>query len=69
MKIITSNVITFTLQGSQKRERERKGAENLFEEILAKNFPGEGNRPLGPGGTESPKEDEPKEVYTKTNND
>ena len=36
--MISSNVITFALQRSQKEKRE-KGAENLFEKIIAENVP------------------------------
>ena len=32
------NTPTFTLQGSQKEKRE-KGAENIFEDVIAENFP------------------------------
>ena len=53
--------------GSQKEERE-KGTENLFEEIMAENFPNfdQGNRYSSPGSTESPKHDEPKETHINT---
>ena len=36
--VTPSDVITFVLEESQKK-REKKGAENLFEEIIAENFP------------------------------
>ena len=42
-------------------EEERKGAENLFEEIIPGNFLNLGKK-TGPGSTRSPKQDEPKEV-------
>ena len=34
----TSSMLTFTLQGVSGREESEKGAENLFEEIIAENF-------------------------------
>jgi len=46
---------TFTLYRSHKEER-KKGAENLFEEIVAENFPTwEGNKHLDSGSPDSSK--------------
>ena len=48
-------------------ENRKKGAENLVEEITADNFlSGKVNRHLHPGSTDSPKQNEHKEVNTKT---
>ena len=38
MNRITSNVLTFTLEGSQLEKKREKEAEHLFEEIIAENF-------------------------------
>lgn len=46
---------------------EEKGAEKIFEEIIAESSPNLGKeRHPGPGHRESPKQDEPREVHTKT---
>ena len=54
-----SSVITFALQGSQKR-RERKGGKNLFEEIIAES--GEENIYPDPGGTDTTPPTPPKKI-------
>ena len=53
--------------GVPEREKREKEAENLFQEIMAKNFLnlGERNRYPGPG-PESPKQDKPKKIHSKT---
>ena len=38
----TLNALTFELEGSQKKKREKKGSEKIFEEIIVKNFPNMG---------------------------
>ena len=38
MNCITSNVLTFTSEGSQLEKKREKEAEHLFEEIIAENF-------------------------------
>lgn len=50
-----SSIVTFALEGSQKRDK--RGAENLFEEIIAGNFfnLGKKNRYSDPEDTEIPK--------------
>ena len=50
------------------KEKKEKGTENLLEEIIAEKFTNLGKdiRHLSPGTTESPKQDEPKKVHTKT---
>ena len=35
----TLNAPTFTLYGSQKKEKREKGPEKIFKEIIAENFP------------------------------
>ena len=46
-------------------DKREKGPEKIFEEIIAENFPKwERKYQPGPGGTESPKQDKPKEEYT-----
>ena len=48
-------------------DKREKGPEKIFEEIIAENFPKwERKYQPGPGGTESPKQDKPKEKHTKT---
>ena len=55
---------TFTLQGSQKQNKE-SGTEKIFEEIVVKKFPNKkGN--TSPGSTESPIQDKPKEEHAET---
>lgn len=56
-------VQTFASQGSQK---EKKGAEKLLEEIMAKNFPTQGGTGIQIQKAQSSKKDEPRETYTKT---
>ena len=43
-------------------------AENILEDLTAENFPnlGKESRHPGPGSTESPKQDKPKEDHTET---
>ena len=56
-----SNVITFILQESQKKKRE-KGAENSVEELIAKNFPNLGKETYpDPGGTENSHQNQQKQ--------
>ena len=48
-------------------EEREKGAENLFEEIIAENFPNLGKETdIQVQETLSPKQDQPKEIPTKT---
>ena len=48
-------------------EEKEKWAENIFEDIIAENLPNLGKETHpGPGRTESPKQDQPKEGHTKT---
>ena len=48
------NVVTLILRESQEKKREKKGEENVFEEIIAESFPNLGmERHLDPGGTEN----------------
>lgn len=58
-----SNILIQTLKESQKEKKERERGEKLTwkKNSLKLSWPGEGN-------TETPKQDEPKEVHTKTNN-
>ena len=37
--ILDTSTLAFTLWGSQKEKRERKGQKNLFEEIMTESFP------------------------------
>ena len=39
----TSSVLMLTLQGFQKEKRERRGAKNIFKDIIAKTFPNLGS--------------------------
>lgn len=61
----TSSILTFALTGIPERRKREKGAESLFEEIIAEKFPNleKKNRYPGLGGIESTKQDEPKEVH------
>ena len=61
---IKCNNICICIPGIPKEKRE-KGEENLFREIIAKNFPNL-NRSPDPGGTESPQQNQLKEGQTKT---
>ena len=49
-------------------EETDKGSEKICEEILAENFPqhGKGYSQPSSGSTDSPRQDKPKEEYTKT---
>ena len=54
--------------GLQEREEREQGIKNLFEEIMTENLPNlekEKNQ-TSSRSTESPTEDKPKEVHTKT---
>ena len=63
----TLNAPTFTLYGSQKKEKREKGPEKIFEEIITENFPNMGKKiSPSPGSAESPRHDKPKEEHTKT---
>ena len=63
----TLNAPTFTLYGSQKKEKREKGPEKIFEEIITENFPNMGKKiSPSPGSAESPRQDKPKEEHTKT---
>ena len=65
----TLNAPTFTLYGSQKKEKREKGPEKIFEEIITENFPNMGKKiSPSPGSAESPRQDKPKEEHTKTHN-
>ena len=53
--------------GIPEGEERQKGAENIFEDIRAENFHNLGKeRHPGPGSTESPNQDQPKEDHNKT---
>ena len=53
--------------GALEEEKIEKGAENLFEEIMTENFPNlEKATYIQVQSTENLKEDEPKEIHTKT---
>ena len=56
------------ITGIQEKEEREKEIENVFEEITAEKFPNlkKENRYPGTGCTEVPKQDEPKQTYTKT---
>ena len=58
------------IRGIPVGEEREAGIENVFEEIMAENFPNlkKGNRYPGKGTTEGLKQDEPKQTYTKTYN-
>ena len=62
-----SGIIIFLLQGSQ-RIRKRKERRQFIGRNIHQKLPesGEGNRNADPGGTESPQQNQPKEVHTKT---
>ena len=48
-------------------EEKEKGSENIFEEIMAENFPHLKKETYSDtGSTKDPKQVEPKETYTKT---
>ena len=49
-------------------EEEEQGIENLFEKVMMENFPNlmREKSHTNPGNTESPKQEEPKEAYSKT---
>ena len=53
--------------GIPEGEEEEQGIENLFEGVMMQNFPNlvRESHP-NPGNTESPKQEEPKEAYSKT---
>ena len=46
-------------------EETEQGIENLFEEIMAENFPSLVEEKDSPGSSESPKQDKPKEDHTR----
>ena len=53
--------------GVPEGEEREKGTENLFEEIMAENFPNLAQETdIQVQETQSPKQDEPKETHTKT---
>ena len=53
--------------GVPEGEERELGIENVFEETMTKNVPNlVKKKHTSPGSTESPKEDEPKEVHNKT---
>ena len=54
--------------GVLEEEERKKGAENLFQEIIAENFRnlGEGNRYLDPGGKHNSHKNQQKATNTKT---
>ena len=57
---------TYTEQGFQGKRWER-GTENVFQEIMAENFPNLKKETYpDTGSTEGPKQVEPKQTYTKT---
>ena len=61
------NVVTLILRESQEKKREKKGEENVFEEIIAESFPNLGmERHLDPGGTENSHQNQQKQANTKT---
>ena len=51
--------------GVPEGEEREKGPQKILEETIVETFPNMGKE-TGPGTTESPKQDEPKEIYTKT---
>lgn len=62
----TARTLTLALWASQKGKR-RERAEDVFDEVIAETPPpGERNRHPGPGGTESPKQDEAKDPHQDT---
>ena len=55
------------LQRSQKKNRNKKGHEKIFEEVIVENFQHEkGTSQSSPRGAKSPIQDKPKEKYAKT---
>ena len=53
--------------GVPEREDRAKGSENIFEEIIAKNFPNMGKEIVNQvQEAQSPREEKPKEEHTKT---
>ena len=55
--------------GVQERE-DRKGPENIFEEIIAETFPNMGKEIVNQvQEAQSPRQDEPKEEHTETHSD
>ena len=53
--------------GLPEGEESKQGVENLFENIMTKNFPNlVKEKATSPGSSESPKEIGPREVYTET---
>ena len=53
--------------GVSEREEREKGTENLFEEIIAENFPNLGKETdIQVQEAQSPKQEQPKEDHTKT---
>ena len=54
--------------GIPEGEEEEQGIENLFEKVMMENFPNlmRGKSHPNPGNTESPNQEEPKEVHFKT---
>ena len=51
--------------GVPEGEEGEQGIENLFEEIMAENFPSLVEEKDSPGSSESPKQDKPKEDHTR----